>query len=478
MAQLNFIYRGKNDTGNLSVRFTHGSDIDYRISSPIKSKKDYWFKRTTKKNRKTGLKHLQLKDISVNGEGVIKNHKKYLEDVQQGILDLFVIDNNIGIPITKDWLRNAIYKNVSILDTKEKIDIADTKIKESKKAQQDLEDKIYNANLLSNAIEKMFVKYQTNPNELKKYKVTYNLFSKYQDSKKQIFKIVDLNQDFADGFMNWSNLDMKYSKSYTNSILKRLRYSAVNAYENDENDIIKVSKKLKTFTMFKDVYKDKIVVTLNYDELDIIDNTTVKPHLLDAKKALLIGCETGLRYSDLNKLIDTNIKNIKGVNYWKFRTEKTDAVVQITISERILYLIDKYGLPQTNYPKNGVKLNEDIKEVCKYAGINELTKGSKAIVIKVNGKKEIRNKIDNYEKHELITTRTFRRSFATNYYGKIDTALITAITGHSTESQLRGYISVKDSSNIVRTKKQIDEFHRERKEKKNNTKLTVIPKAI
>jgi integrase len=270
---------------------------------------------------------------------------------------------------------------------------------------------------------------------------------------------------------------MKYSKSYTNAILKRLRYSSVNVYENDENDIIKVSKKLNTFKMFNNVYKDKIVVTLNYDELDTIDNTTVKPHLLDAKKAILIGCETGLRYSDLNKLVDTNIQNIDGVNYWKFKTEKTDSVVQITISERILYLINKYGLPQTNYPKNGVKLNEDIKDVCKDAGIDDLTKGNKATVIKINGKKEIRNKRDNYEKHELITTRTFRRSFATNYYGKIDTALITAITGHSTEKQLRAYISVGDSSNILRTKKQIDEFHKERKEKKDNIKLTMIPKA-
>jgi hypothetical protein len=477
MAQLNFIYRGKNDIGNLSLRFTNGSEIDYRISSSIKSKKEYWFKRTTKKNGKTGFKHLQLKDISVNGEGVFKNHKKYLENIQQDILDLFVIDNNNGTPITKDWLRNAIYKNVSILDTKDKIDIADTELKENKKTRQDLEDKVYNANLLSNAIEKMFVKYQTNPNELKKYKVTFNLFNNYEVSEKQIFTIKDLNQDFADAFMNWCNIDMKYSKSYTNAILKRLRYSAVNAYENDENDIINVSKKLKTFKMFDKVYKDKIVITLNYDELDIIENTIVSTQLADAKKAILIGCETGLRYSDLNKLIDTNIKNIDGVNYWKFRTEKTDAVVQITISERILYLIDKYGLPQTDYPNNGVKLNEDIKQVCKDAEINELTKGSKATVIIINDKKVIRNNTGLHKKYRLMTTRTFRRSFATNYYGKIDTALITAITGHSTEKQLRAYINVADETNVPRTKKQIDKFHKERKKKKDNIKLTIIPKA-
>jgi hypothetical protein len=479
MAKLNYIYRGKNDTGNLSIRFTSGTDIDYRISTPIKSKKEYWKYTTNNKDGKRVLKHRQLKDISIQNKGAeLKNHKTLLENIDAEILGLFIIDNNNGVAITKDWLKDAIAKSVNILDTKEKIQIADAEIKQKETAEQELKDKIYNANLLSNAIKKMFVKYETNRNELKKYKVTLNRFTEYEKSKKEVFKIIDLNQQFADEFMNWSYLDMKYSKSYTNAQLKKLRYSAVNAYENDENDIIKVSKKLKTFKMFSKVYKDKIVISLNYDEIDKIDNTNVDSHLLDAKKALLIGCETGLRYSDMNKLIDTNIKNIDGVNYWKFRTEKTNAIVQITISKRIIYLLEKYGLPQTNYPSNGVKLNEDIKQVCKDSKIDELVNGSKATIKEINNENATRNVVGLHKKYKLITTRTFRRSFATNYYGKIDTALITAITGHASETQLRAYINNKDESNIKRTKKQIDKFHKKRKQKKNDIKLTVIPKVI
>lgn len=477
MAKINFIYRGKEDSGKLSIRLVHGKDIDYRIATPIESKKEYWFKRTTK-NGKTTQKHLQLKDLPNNGTHELKDHKTDLEMIQDAILNLFLQDFNNGAPITIEWLKSAILENTNILNTKDKIKIASKEIKTKEDKEQKLKNRILNANLLSSSIQKMFVKYKTNKNELKKYKVTYNLLLKYQEHKKQIFKIKDLNQDFADDFMNWCYLDMKYSKSYINAQLKRFRSSAVNTYENDDDDIIEVSKKLRTFKMFDKIYKDKIVITLNYDELDKIDNKVLQDlTLMDAKKAILIGCETGLRYSDMNKLIDTNIKNINGVNYWKFRTDKTDAVVQITISERILYLINKYGLPQTNYPNNGVKLNKDIKQVCKDAKIKETVKGSKATVIKINGKKEIRNIIDNHPKHKLITSRTFRRSFATNYYGKIDTSLIIAITGHSTEQQLRAYINNKDESNIKRTKKQIDKFHKKRKKEKNNIKLTVIPKA-
>ncbi len=482
MAKLNFTYRGKKSTGKLSLRLIHTSTYDFRISTPLVSKREYWFKRTTKTikgEKTTKLFPVQLKDLNNNGSADYKSHKANLETIEAQILDKFIIDNNNGIPITKEWLKCAVLEFSKVLDTKDKVEVV---IKANEKIQKDaeqLEQRITNANLLSNAIKKMFVRYKTNNNELKKYKVTHGLLIKYQAYKKQTFTIKELNQDFANHFMNWAFIDMKYSKSYINAQLKRFRSSAVKAYESDEDDIIQISKTLRTFTMFDKIYKDKIVVTLSYEELDKIDNKEITdPRLFDAKKAILIGCETGLRYSDLNKLIDTNIKNVNGVNYWKFKTEKTDTLVQITVSNRMIYLMKKYGIPQTNYPSNGVKFNEDIKKVCALAEINENIKGKKSTVIEINGKKVIRNITDYHPKYDLITSRTFRRSFATNYYGKIDTALITSITGHSTEQQLRAYINNNDESNILRTKQQIDQFHEERKKEKNNIKLTVIPQVI
>ncbi|SHK72086.1 hypothetical protein SAMN04488007_3661 [Maribacter aquivivus] len=477
MAKINFIYRGSKETGKLSIRLVHGTEIDYRVSTPIQSKREYWFKRTTKKGKPTN-KHLQPKDFTGNISATLKSHKTYLEDVQKSILDLFIVDNNKGLPITSDWLKQSIQKAVSILDTKEKITSADEEQKHALESEKESIEIIRQANLLSNAIKGMFIKYATNRNELKKYKVTLGLLLKFQENQKKEFTIKDLNSNFADHFKNWAYNEMKYRKSYINTQLKKFRSSAVRAYENDEQEVIQISRTLRSFEMFKDVYKDKIVVWLNYDELDKIDKKEIKnPNLLDAKKAILIGCETGLRYTDQNKLIDKNIKNIDGINYWEFRTDKTDAIVQITISDRILYLINKYGLPQTNYPDNGVKLNEDIKEVCRLSKLNEKIKGSKATVLKIKGKNETRNIIDKHEKYTLITTRTFRRSFATNYYGHINTTLIMNITGHATEQMLRAYINRGNTSNIASTKEQLDNYHKERQEKKNNIKLTTIPKT-
>jgi hypothetical protein len=44
----------------------------------------------------------------------------------------------------------------------------------------------------------MFIKHATNKSELAKYKVTLKLLLEFQEDQWQIFKIVDLNQDFAD----------------------------------------------------------------------------------------------------------------------------------------------------------------------------------------------------------------------------------------------------------------------------------------
>ncbi len=459
MATINFQYRGINDTGKLSIRLIHGKGIDYRIATPIFSRKEYWFKRTSK-NGKTVFVHRNLNELNFNT--AVTEHKNTLETFEKLILNRFEVDFNGGKPITREWLKSVIVEVFPMVDKKEFIKLKEEEQNTKKFKEAELKEKIYNKNLLINAINEMFVKYASNKNELKKYKVSEKILEKFQVNQNKIFKIKDLNQDFADRFMNWAHIDMNFKKSYINGHLKRFRRASVYVYENDELDIIKVSKKLKTFTVFSEPYKDKIVITLNYDELDIIDNKQVNTELEDAKKSILLGCETGLRYSDFNKLNDTNLTNKDGIECWEFTTQKTNKIVIIPISKRILYLLNKYGIPKTSYPENGVKLNEDIKTVCEIAELTEKIKGDKTVSKLINGKKSKRTVRDFYAKSELICTRTFRRSFATNYYGKLDTSLIMSITGHATENMLRAYIDKKDDSNVQRTVQQIDDFHKKR----------------
>ncbi|MBE7687843.1 hypothetical protein F6A46_06290 [Tenacibaculum finnmarkense genomovar ulcerans] len=467
MPTVNFLYRNKKEISNISIRLNHTKSIDIRVTTPIVSKRKYWIYKGTR-NGKSITKHRKLSElVKAGATAEILNHRAELETLQNFVLKNFIKDYNNGLPINTDWLKNCIDENSGILNTKEKIKQVEVIAKEKE-----------TLNLLTNAVQCMFDKYATNENEQKKYKVTYNLLLDYQTAKNTIFNTKDLNRNFSIDFKNWCLLELRYSKSYINAVLKRFRGSVLNAYANDETDTVEISKTINSLDMFKSVYKDKIIITLSYNEIDKIDNTIIADaNLQDAKKCILFGCETGLRYSDLNKLNDSNSKNINGINYWTFRTQKTDLTVQIPISKRIKYLIDKYGLPKTNYPANGVKLNKDIKQVCKIAGINEITKGSKIVSLLIDGKKQKRNQSIETAKYNLITTRTFRRSFATNYYGRIDTNLIMMVTAHKTESQLKAYIGAKGLQDIERSKKQVDDFHENRKLEKENIKLTVVGKA-
>ena len=61
----------------------------------------------------------------------------------------------------------------------------------------------------------------------------------------------------------------------------------------------------------------------------------------------------------------------------------------------------------------------------------------------IDGKK--RKIFGKYPKYELITSHIGRRSFASNFYGKISTTHILNFIGHTTEKQLLTYIGKSET---------------------------------
>jgi integrase len=90
-----------------------------------------------------------------------------------------------------------------------------------------------------------------------------------------------------------------------------------------------------------------------------------------------------------------------------------------------------------------VIFNKQIKEICRMAGIVELVSGFK------NNPKTRRKEIVNAPKYEFVTSHIMRRSFASNYYGKIETPLLMNITGHSKESTFLTYIGTHQNKDAL-----------------------------
>ncbi len=171
------------------------------------------------------------------------------------------------------------------------------------------------------------------------------------------------------------------------------------------------------------------------------------------------------------KLNESNFVTRNGLSVIELRQQKTGKNVTIPVLEKTKQILED-GLP---YPISIQKFNFHIKDVCELAEINDLIKGSKIEVTEKGKGNKQKRKIDgNYSKFELIGSHVCRRSFATNLYGILPTALIMQITAHSTEKMLLNYIG-KDSLDYAQ---QIADFYTLQAQKlKRESNLSIVKDA-
>lgn len=151
----------------------------------------------------------------------------------------------------------------------------------------------------------------------------------------------------------------------------------------------------------------------------------------------IIGCLTGLRYSDYSRLNETNFD--RNTNTIRIKTQKTGAVVSIPMHRFVREIVQRYNynLPK---PRCIQYFNRAVKEICKKVGLDEPILWERTVGTDVV-KKEL-------PKWELISSHTARRSFATNMFLlNIPTYRIMLITGHKSESSFFKYIRVTREEN-------------------------------
>jgi len=479
MANIYFYYRSKkSEKGNLTIRLKH-SNIDCRTSSNIVSNRNYWV-------RSNGTPRA-LKDLSDLKDTDAKIHRKYLKKIEENILSQFQTDNNNGVLITAKWLKETLADVTGIINDAEKIKEEQQKINDAEEIEENIKEIIRKKNLVTSSIENVInIEYFDNPTQKKMYNQALNKIKDYQVSIGKEIYTEEVNQYFVDLFTSYliENLKHKHStsKKHCKSVVHSIKYQK-RAFSND----VKVSEDLrdlkykKLSTSKKRDARKEIVITLSFDELEQIENTEVPARLLDAKKNILFGCETGLRVSDYKKLIDANIVSRGDNMFWEFYSQKTGSNITIPVSSTIKRYIKKFGMPKTDYTgKYDVIINRQVKEVCKIAEINTKVKGRKSQVIIVN-KDEVRRTISaEYYKHELITSHCFRRSLATNYFNaRVSLKKIMSITGHQTKSQLIEYINQTEDTIEEKTDlfNELEQVHKDRK-KETDLKVVSINKKI
>ncbi|MCB8999640.1 MAG: site-specific integrase [Bacteroidales bacterium] len=194
---------------------------------------------------------------------------------------------------------------------------------------------------------------------------------------------------------------------------------------------------------FKVVFQEADAIYLRLDEIKRIRelDLSAKPGMEKVRDLFLIGCFTGLRFSDFSQIKKANFQTIEENQFISLRTIKTSSRVVIPLNQTIIEILEKY---EGNIPKpdSNQAMNRTLKHIGKLAGIEE------TVIIREN-RKGISYK-RSLHKYELISSHIARRSFATNAFSSdIHTIAIMRITGHTNEKAFMQYIKVSEQENAL-----------------------------
>ncbi len=296
---------------------------------------------------------------------------------------------------------------------------------------------------------------------IKTYKTTLECIKNYEihRKKKVDFEIIDM--PFYSDFTKYLTLTAKQSTNYIGKSIKVLKTVLQDATELGVNK--NMAFRSKGFTTISEEADTVYLSELELDEIKELD-LSHSPTLDSLRDLFLVGCHTGLRFSDLSSLSPSQISG----DLITLTQIKTKKAVVIPVHDTIKEILKKYNgkLPQA---LSNQKSNEYLKDICKMDNLPLLK-----TTVTFSRTKAGERKVQSLEKWNLVTTHTARRSFATNeYLAGTPTLTIMAITGHKTEKAFLKYIKVTPDQHA----KILQGLWSERKKKKDEVESSKIKKT-
>ncbi|MCL2435238.1 MAG: site-specific integrase [Lentimicrobiaceae bacterium] len=278
---------------------------------------------------------------------------------------------------------------------------------------------------------------------IQQYKATEKHLKAFAKSiKKQDFDFSEVDGNFYDRFVSYLQA-LNFTQNSVGKHIKVLK-TMLNEATAQNINTYSLHNQFHVFTEETDT------IYLNENELQKIKDADLSKTLyLDrVRDWFLLLAWTGCRFSDLNKITKTDIKN----GFITFRQQKTNNKVTIPLHPIVTEILEKYDYDLPDVITNQ-KFNEYIKEVCCIAEIN-----SPETTTRTEGGKLITS---TFEKWEHVTSHTGRRSFCTNMYKRgVQSLTIMSISGHKTEKSFLKYIKVKQEEHAELMKKAWDSMYK------------------
>jgi hypothetical protein len=394
MATVNFMYRSNKPMANLTIRllFRHkGKDFVFSAKTKNIIEADYW----NNDHNKTRILDAKLQ----NKQSELKAE---LLEIENHILKNFELADKDRMP--KGWLQSQIdfYYNPKVQTTisNRLVEYIDYYI-ECKKV-------------------------DLSSSSLMKYTTIQSKLIKLEASLKKTIFIENIDESFKNEFVKY----YKENKYNQNTIQRELAFVKTFC-RHARNNGIETSIQLDGLLLQK-AKVEKVYLT--FEELEKIESIQLEDEALEnARNWLIISCFTGQRVSDFLNFKSDMIRIEDGIQLIEFTQKKTGKIMSLALHPKVIQILNKNN-GAFPYKISDQRYNEHIKTVCRLAGLKSIVKGGKV------DPDTNRKVYDSYPKYELVTSHIGRRSFATNFYGKIPTSLLINATGHSTESMFLEYI--------------------------------------
>jgi integrase len=253
-------------------------------------------------------------------------------------------------------------------------------------------------------------------------------------SKMQTFNKLKEYCSFSGSTLTFLNFDMRVYQNLDSFMISQglndntrgKHFKEIKAVfrEAEDRDIpVNHSFRKKSFKVIRSQPEN---VYLNSTELKQLFQLKLTPGQARLRDIFVMACYTGARHSDWHKINKDNLVVENGKEMLRISQKKTGDIIHIPLHPAVRQILAKYN----GYPPQVItnqKFNEGLKAIAKKAALGSVTIGGQQ-----------------FDKSELITTHTARRSFATNAYlsRTLDVHQIMRCTGHKSESSFLRYLKL------------------------------------
>jgi len=284
-------------------------------------------------------------------------------------------------------------------------------------------------------------------NTIKTYNQCLNSLTNYCKSKNYNLDFDDINVEFHNSYYTYlTNLNL-----FPNTIGKRIVIIKTIMNEAFERGLTNnTAYKSKRFTTPREEVSNIYLTIEELTDLCKLDFSQEKRFDI-VRDLFLLGCYTGLRFSDFSKIQTEYIDEKEQII--ELHTRKTNQIVTIPILPQTKEILAKYKVEnQFVIPKckSNQKFNQDLKIVAKKL---------ECLHIEINKTTYIKGKKTQIQipKWQLVTTHTARRSFASNMIKLgFSTQSIMQITGHKTESSFQKYVKITSKENAIKMREEFE----------------------